>query len=558
MKEACGIFAAVGALALLAGARAIDVDVARLRELQQARLLREEGGAAAASSACANDDGSATWGAYALDGAARALLEGKHFASSANGLMVVTVAGDEAQKNGGGTNPFGAYVSYVWNATSALPPGACEELEDLCSIDEQGNAWTVHIMLAQSDAVVFTGCTPPKMRYYGFDVDIGRRLEGYPEGVAKPGMNFGDAYNFRMVAQPDGETRPVDGASFDANFAMRIALVHAFDRRSYQAVRHAYDVASQGTLRTNLFPLRSADVRFHDWDRRWEETKPDTLLGILRLSLPEDAPAAAKYAQAYFPVRAYFDRLDRGAHPVDPLEPELRKRSSSAVDQRGRLAARLDDLRDAVSAKLWDAKGLAFQRMAAPANWSAAAPPGFFDDWDAVLDGPPAAAPSLPTRDAAYTILPWDLFEQDAPLAFVAIGVKQSRPDTVGAAYHMVMLDIYSTVTPGKLEDAAVFVDEMMDGSAEWFLGEDDPDADKLYAVIFAPRGWCRGPDGEAAPAWCAEMKGRTGRSAALFAGLGERVYSGRETGVGPDQETVLPARILAFKAAAAAAAAPA
>lgn len=77
----------------------------------------------------------------------------------------------------------GAYFTYVLNA-SALPDGVCEKIpkhggDALCvSSDMFPNGETVNFMMAPSDAIVFYGCTPPPVDYFGYDFDITTRLTG--------------------------------------------------------------------------------------------------------------------------------------------------------------------------------------------------------------------------------------------------------------------------------------------------------------------------------------------------------------------------------------------
>jgi hypothetical protein len=77
----------------------------------------------------------------------------------------------------------GAYFTYVLSSTS-LPSGVCESIpnhagDDLCKVtDEFPEGETLNFMLAPSDAIVFYGCTPPPVAYFGYDFIITTRLTG--------------------------------------------------------------------------------------------------------------------------------------------------------------------------------------------------------------------------------------------------------------------------------------------------------------------------------------------------------------------------------------------
>jgi hypothetical protein len=72
----------------------------------------------------------------------------------------------------------------VLNA-SVLPDGVCDTIPahgggDLCTRSDlfPDSRETVNFMLGPSDAIVFYGCTPPPVDYFGYDFIVTTRLTG--------------------------------------------------------------------------------------------------------------------------------------------------------------------------------------------------------------------------------------------------------------------------------------------------------------------------------------------------------------------------------------------
>jgi hypothetical protein len=96
--------------------------------------------------------------------------------------VTISVSGNMGNATGGGTNTNGVYYTYAWDATNALPQGVCEQIPThsggaLCqSSDAYPGGETLNLMLGPSDAIVFYGCTPPPVDYFGLDFIITTRI----------------------------------------------------------------------------------------------------------------------------------------------------------------------------------------------------------------------------------------------------------------------------------------------------------------------------------------------------------------------------------------------
>ena len=110
-----------------------------------------------------------------VDSADALLLASGKFARSVQGFAFL--AQDNGNATGGGTNTDGFYISYGFD-TAALPEGMCSSVPShmggtLCHDDLSapfGNtSVTLNFVLGPADAVVFYGCTPPPVDYFGWD-----------------------------------------------------------------------------------------------------------------------------------------------------------------------------------------------------------------------------------------------------------------------------------------------------------------------------------------------------------------------------------------------------
>jgi len=141
------------------------------------------------------------------------LLSEGNFSRVVNGFAKLAIGVGASKLFGGGTNTNGAYFSYYLDA-SVLPDGVCDDIpthsgDEMCSNSSvYENGETQSVMLGPSDAIVFYGCTPPPVEYFGYDFIITTRLtETYP---FYPGTNFQDALSWRDVNVTDDSTSSKD------------------------------------------------------------------------------------------------------------------------------------------------------------------------------------------------------------------------------------------------------------------------------------------------------------------------------------------------------------
>ena len=102
------------------------------------------------------------------------ILIPKYFKKSVSGYYKIIVDEERGLDNGGGSNTFGSYGSFLFTGSDIFP-------EEFCNIPtNDGTArcipYTDSFILGPADAVVFIGCTPPSVRYFSFDVDVDTRL----------------------------------------------------------------------------------------------------------------------------------------------------------------------------------------------------------------------------------------------------------------------------------------------------------------------------------------------------------------------------------------------
>jgi hypothetical protein len=191
----------------------------------------------------------------------------------------MTVNSSTGQQNGGGSNTNGVYFQYMWD-TSALPDGVCESIPtfiggELCATtsDQFPNGSTVNLMLGPSDAIVFYGCTPPPVEYFGFDFIINARTnDTYP---FYPGTNFQDAINFRNL-----------NVSGPTPFQQPALIVHTADLSSFEAIQNAYANEQDGLVNindTSLHALDSSTLRLNDRELGWKASGPDMTVMIYRV-----------------------------------------------------------------------------------------------------------------------------------------------------------------------------------------------------------------------------------------------------------------------------------
>lgn len=107
--------------------------------------------------------------------AADALIASGTFARVFEARAVLHTGVGVGNISGGGTNTYGAYFTFEFDADS-LPDGVCDEIPTsgggaLCTksnwLSSPSGLKTINVMMGPSDAIVFYGCTPPPTEYFG-------------------------------------------------------------------------------------------------------------------------------------------------------------------------------------------------------------------------------------------------------------------------------------------------------------------------------------------------------------------------------------------------------
>ena len=457
-----------------------------------------------------------------------------HFNS---GYLVTIVEEDHGISDGGGTNTFGSYGTFYFDASEVFPDGVCNLSTKLCFSDGSVNR-TFSFMLGHADAIAFIGCTPPEMRFFSHDVIInGRLTEEYP---FFPGQNFGDTLSIRNV----------NVSSTTSIFDQPSVVIHSADGDVAEVVANAY--VQGGVLQKSDVSIRGVSTEtVRLWDRSggksWKESRPDILSFISRMTAPAGGmtdPAYLKYKTTPWPVYVYFAEDEQ--KPTAPLNPAIKPRSSVvSTDEVLMLKDSYKSLANLVInsfVKKMSATYITDQSLNLKKE-------GFYDSWDAILAKKNNDSWILPTRDATYGN---PIFQSDEGLlytqrtAVVVIGVLHSK--VIGAAYSSAGVDVISAKT-GQVSSTQWFLDADLEGSATRFFDEatvNCSDAELLFAFEVLPPGGCRSVDSTTAK-WCVEFNATAATVATPIVSGGERIYSLESTGIGPDADKTLAAHLLIF-----------
>lgn len=478
--------------------------------------------------------GQATKAANAAD---KALLDSGRFARVVNGFAVVIVGPDTGETNAGGTNPLGAYMTYIADSTEIFADGQGKGSQQVCDAvpactnstqvqvcnprcfnPNNNSTDTISMMLGPADAVVFTGCAPPPMKYYSFDqYIIARTTEAQPY---YPGTNFGDSLSLDDIQGDDTE----------GYFDKSLTVIQSGDEAVLQAVTKAYE--DVGVAKVKQLGVDFDTVRAWDRSQGFEASRPDMLDTVMRMAVPDggmgaDSPAF-QYSAVAWPVRFYM--ADDAAKTEQPFKPHIKSRTvapdgTAVPDEKALYTPALKDLADVVSAS-YAADGYSLDGSLF-LNGTAI---GFYDDWDAILARKDNSTFILPTRDAIYGMPVQGpvRFGQVAQATFLGI----RKP---GATYHELMLEIYDMKAASMT--TITLLDKDMANSAERYLRSSssviDETDDLLFAVDLRVQGACAGAK------YCWELpEGVSPENA--FVSLGERVYLDKTTKVGPPGTSLL------------------
>ena len=395
--------------------------------------------------------------------------DNQQFLSYALGMSVII--NGASPDGGGGTNPDGVYWGPITDAAS-LPADACTTLtgafmEQCYPSDPRppGEEWTaimdvfddrnitvgtLQTMMGVNDVQVWYGCSPPGVRYFGFDTIISARaMEGWAPPKTKddlfhtwnPGINFADPVNSVNTGLGTyAKSEPM-------------AVIYSADSKS---------AAAAAKMMEELVPTSSIHTLSLDQDifrpvlgdrstlDGWKASKPDNLRHLVRYSIPdpEDTSEYEGYLKSYFPFFTLLGdpalatedtalrNLPSEPREVDALETDevdyegFRRACNSAHEKDGYTTETKAYTRD-------DEKGL-------------------YDDWDSFLaDGKWGNLGNFPagTRDCTYGIESAVIQDEqgdaqtqylsDKPTRIVVTGVDHTKT-SYAAAYGQVLFDIFT------------------------------------------------------------------------------------------------------------------
>jgi hypothetical protein len=443
----------------------------------------------------------------------------------------------DGENSGGGTNTYGSYGSHILPA-EVLPIGFCDIANHDGSARCGGN-YTLTWAMGPADVLAAVICTPPKMRYYSYDVDIMARTS--EEYIYFPGTNMGDTVSHLSVN--------VDNVAADDVFDQPMLLLISADAAAAKLVADAYIEAGFPAAAINLKPLPASNPNVHLWDRStdesWQTSRPDILASVFRMSIPEDESSYRKFQQIYWPTKFYFRADD--VKQQQPIAQNLRSRTSTAVMDETKV---FGDILKKIEENVKQQQ----QQQQANKNFVASQlmetnMKGFYDDWDQVLALKSNDSFIVPDRDALYGIpvvneSNYKSYILKKGMQLVVIGVIHQL--SLSASYSSVGVDVISIAT-GKAKEVHWFIDQDLVGSCERYLANPSEDEKLLLPYLFAfdikGNGECQGAK------WCAEYSNaHTSILDQTAFEIFERIYLLKETKVGPDTNSVVSAKLLVFQ----------
>lgn len=487
------------------------------------------------SNQCKDDNSDVLFGlADQIANQADAYLVPSQFKSVVSGYLVLIEDETDGEEAGGGTNTFGSYFGFAFNSSDVFPP-------TMCSIPtntggkrcDPTSITALSYLLGPRDVIAFVSCTPPPMKYFSYDMIIDVRLtEAYPY---YPGQNFGDPISNLNVN--------VEGASA---FDQPVVVIHAADTIAASQVSNAYVNFANGSISFSSVSVRgipSSTVRL--WNRangmQWEDSRPDILSLIMRLSVPEGGlsdPRYVAYKKTFWPVRLYF--ADDNLKSTTPLSTPMKSRySNNIIKETSEYQSSLDSLEESIKANILDTYSGTYQNTATM-NFTAQ---GYYDDWDDILALKNNASFAAPTRDAVYGL---PIIENKNSyllvkgIAGVFIGVIHSK--VLNASYSSVGIDLKNDITQQFFE-VNWLLDSQLEGSASRYFPSSK--SDDLFAIDFFPPGLCHD---SLYPQWCIEYSESSLSKLQARITLGERIYLLGETMIGPYAYDLIPSKLLLFQ----------
>ena len=506
------------------------------------------------------------------------LKKNKKFNSVTNGWWKSELVGSShAALNGGGTNPFGFYGALLTNTSNNPQNDACRFscFDDTCPGGKCANDSTISsFVLGPSDVVAMLMCTPPKVRYYSYDITITGRKDETINNEFYPGQPFGDAINnLNIPIEGNDNGQGTNDAIFDAPILLLVGPDEDTMNEVYKTyldigvVNEHQIIKKYVDYKTAWFVDRSATKNDNENINENENNKGNfigDIFGILSrvtfgdpsLLSNEEVTALAKYSELLYPAQLYMTDSTSN-QPKKPVSPPIQSRT---IGKDGKeLDSEYDDLKeplkilnDVISYKWTNAGGIfsGFQT----ANYSTE---GFYDDWQHILDLNKTISFAMETRDATYGFGccfsgPTGYFYLPSA-SVIVFGVLHA--EYYDALYHSLGVDIVQAETTStSMNDSHWFMDDFLKGSATRYIRNaegprinDDMKntiSKYFFALDFLPDGQCSGHPN---PKYCFEFNTTTKAwfNKAFF--LGERVYGVKSSTVGPPAEKMIPPRLITF-----------
>ena len=381
-------------------------------------------------------------------------------------------------------------------------------------------------------------CTPPPVKYFAHDPFISVRLTNeYP---FYPGQNFGDTISNKNIFESYSSVNKTD------IFNQPIVILYAVDLNAAETVKEAYVKSGIPSYSIFIRGIDSDIVRVWDQSesRSWEESRPDILGIISRVTVPEDASETAYqlYKKRAWPARYYmaFDSQKAG----EPAHPPVKPRYDETVpDEVTNVKQSLDQLALAMKSFFSDEQRGSNFTGTQHVNLTSE---GCYDDWLYVLSKENNDSYVAGTRDATYGI-PVVHGPGDGQVlnntAAVLIGIIHSK--YMKTAYSSAGVDLRSGA---KYLETHWFLEDL-EGSAARYLPS-DPLVEYLFAIDIYYTGGCASGKGIASnPQWCIEYnQSSVIAHPATYLMIGERVYSVEKTYLVSAANTTIGCELLNFR----------
>ena len=402
----------------------------------------------------------------------------------------------------------------------------------------EGGSWFWR--LRPDEAVVFLGTTPPEMTYFGFTGYLYDRYR-YSEEVQKPPnctaagkddrpsppssfnripvfASLGDTINNRTVRVSGAKKNP---------FLKDVVFILTADQKVERQVRKALHKAGYGDGMINTI------VAPQDLVQLGVDSESDSLLFLIRMATKITPMNPNPAVESYMASPGRLLRLTpKKSSRLDPFPPpELRVRGVGNTEVK--LLPLVDQLGKAILNTFNNYKAEPISTV----NW--------YEGYNCIENSENCMGDN---RDTPYVLpgfnplahIPYqDLTLNDEKEFFVVYGVNHKATEKA----------IYSNISVYGWQrkcSPVVIGDEDMVGSANAYLGSDDPAADMLYAYVIARPGGC---NEIGMSDFCREVSFdcKGGVSSGEPIAIGFRAYVEPKTNVGAAYSEIVLDRIVKF-----------